>query len=141
MAIVGKSLNQVVLLGNLTRDPELRTTPNGMSVCSFSLALNRSYKVKEEWTEATDYIDVVVWNKLAESVSGNVSKGNPLLVTGRLQSRNFESQGQKRNKVEVVAQEIIFLQKASQLDSMPHEKKDVVLKDIDDDIDLSEIPF
>jgi single-strand DNA-binding protein len=138
---MAKSLNQVVLLGNLTRDPELRTTPNGMSVCSFSLALNRSYKVNDQWTEAVDYIDVVVWNKIAESVSGNVTKGSPLLVTGRLQSRNFESQGQKRNKVEVVAQEVIFLQKASQLDSMPHEKKEVILKDIDDDFSIEDIPF
>ena len=112
-----------------------------MSVCTFSLALNRSYKVNDQWTEAVDYIDVVVWNKLAEAVSGNVTKGNPILVNGRLQSRNFESQGQKRNKVEVVAQDIIFLQKASELNSMPHEKKEVVLKDIDDNFDLSEIPF
>jgi len=138
---VGKSLNQATLLGNLTKDPELRTTPNGMSVCTFSLALNRSYKVNDQWTEAVDYIDVVVWNKLAEAVSGNVTKGNPILVNGRLQSRNFESQGQKRNKVEVVAQDIILLQKASELNSMPHEKKEVVLKDIDDNFDLSEIPF
>lgn len=138
---MAKSLNSVTLLGNLTKDPELRTTPNGMSVCSFSLALNRSYKVNDQWTEAVDYIDVVVWNKLAEAVSGNVTKGNPILVNGRLQSRNFESQGQKRNKVEVVAQDIIFLQKASELNSMPHEKKEVVLKDIDENFDLSEIPF
>jgi single-strand DNA-binding protein len=138
---VAKSLNQVTLLGNLTKDPELRTTPNGMSVCSFSLALNRSYKVNDQWTEATDYIDVVVWNKLAEKVSGNTGKGKLLLVTGRLQSRSFESQGQKRTKVEVIAQDIAFLKLESQLDSMPHEKKDVVLKDIDDNFDISEIPF
>ena len=138
---MAKSLNQVTLLGNLTKDPELRTTPNGMSVCSFSLALNRSYKVNDQWTEATDYIDVVVWNKLAEKVSGNTGKGKLLLVTGRLQSRSFESQGQKRTKVEVIAQDIAFLKLESQLDSMPHEKKDVVLKDIDDNFDISEIPF
>lgn len=138
---MAKSFNSVTLLGNLTKDPELRTTPNGMSVCTFSLALNRSYKVNDQWTEAVDYIDVVVWNKLAEAVSGNVNKGNPILVSGRLQSRTFESQGQKRNKVEVVAQDLIFLQKASELNSMPHEKKDVVLKDIEDEVDLSSIPF
>src|ERR1051325_5713115 len=107
---MARSFNQVTLMGNLTRDPELRTTPNGASVCSFSLALNRSYKNSEgNWTEATDYIDIVAWGSLGERVAQYLSKGRPALVSGRLQSRSWEQDGQKRNKVEVVALEVTFL--------------------------------
>ena len=79
---MARSINQVTLMGNLTRDPELRSTPNGQSVCSFSLALNRSYKDQSgEWQDATDYIDVVAWAQLGERVSQYLSKGRRCLVT------------------------------------------------------------
>src|SRR3954466_11532715 len=107
---MARSFNQVTLMGNLTRDPELRTTPNGASVCSFSLALNRSYKNSEgNWTEATDYIDIVAWGPLGERVAQYLTKGRPALVSGRIQSRSWEQDGQKRNKVEVVANDVTFL--------------------------------
>src|SRR3954467_6078805 len=107
---MARSFNQVTLMGNLTRDPELRTTPNGASVCSFSLALNRSYKNSEgNWTEATDYIDIVAWGPLGERVAQYLTKGRPALVSGRLQSRSWEQDGQKRSKVEVNAQDVTFL--------------------------------
>jgi single-strand DNA-binding protein len=107
---MARSFNQVTLMGNLTRDPELRTTPNGASVCSFSLALNRSYKNADgNWTEATDYIDIVAWGPLGERVAQYLSKGRPALVSGRLQSRSWEQDGLKRNKVEVVANDVTFL--------------------------------
>lgn len=107
---MARSFNQVVLMGNLTRDPELRTTPNGTSVCSFSLALNRSYKdASGEWQEATDFIDVVAWASLGERVAQYLTKGRAALVSGRLQSRSWEQEGQKRNKVEVVANDVTFL--------------------------------
>lgn len=152
---MARGFNQVTLMGNLTRDPELRTTPSGQSVCSFSLALNRSYKGADgNWVEATDFVDVVAWGNLGERVSQYVTKGRPVLVSGRLQSRNWEQDGQKRSKVEVVANDVTFLggreggnsngggeptQGASQ--SQPT-KKDVAIDDISDEpIDLSEIPF
>jgi single-strand DNA-binding protein len=148
---MARSFNQVILMGNLTRDPELRTTPNGQSVCSFSLALNRSYKGSDgNWQEATDYVDVVAWAALGERVNQYVTKGRPVLVSGRLQSRSWEQDGQKRSKVEVVASDVSFLggRDGSQGgDSQPSEqastaKKDVVIDDISDEpIDLSEIPF
>ena len=148
---MARSFNQVILMGNLTRDPELRTTPNGQSVCSFSLALNRSYKGSDgNWQEATDYVDVVAWAALGERVNQYVTKGRPVLVSGRLQSRSWEQDGQKRSKVEVVASDVTFLggRDGSQSgDSQPSEqasapKKDVVIDDISDEpIDLSEIPF
>jgi single-strand DNA-binding protein len=107
---MARSVNQVILLGNLTRDPELRQTPNGQNVCSFSLALNRAYKDQSgEWQEATDYIDVVCWGPLAERVSQYLTKGRRALVQGRLQSRSWEQDGQKRSKVEVLANDVTFL--------------------------------
>ena len=107
---MARSFNQVTLMGNLTRDPELRTTPNGNSVCGFSLALNRSYKnASGDWTEATDFIDIVAWGTLGERVAQYLTKGRPALVSGRLQSRSWEQDGVKRNKVEVVANDVTFL--------------------------------
>jgi single-strand DNA-binding protein len=107
---MARSLNQVTLMGNLTRDPELRQTPTGQNVCSFSLALNRSYKDSSgEWQEATDYIDIVAWGPLAERVAQYLTKGRRCLVQGRLQSRSWEQEGQKRSKVEVLANDVTFL--------------------------------
>jgi single-strand DNA-binding protein len=107
---MARSFNQVILMGNLTRDPELRTTPNGQSVCSFSLALNRSYKGADgNWQEATDYVDIVAWGPLGERVAQYLTKGRPCLVNGRLQSRTWEQDGQKRTKIEVNAQDVTFL--------------------------------
>lgn len=98
------------MLGNLTRDPELRQTPNGQDVVSFSLALNRSYKdASGEWQESTDYIDCTAWGTLAGQVSQRLVKGARALVTGRLQSRSWEQDGVKRNKVEVLAMDVTFL--------------------------------
>ena len=107
---MARSFNQVILMGNLTRDPEVRQIPSGQSVCSFSLALNRSFKGADgEWQEATDFIDVVAWGPLGERVAQYVTKGRPVLVNGRLQSRSWEQDGQKRSKVEVNAQDVTFL--------------------------------
>jgi len=154
---MARSFNQVILMGNLTRDPELRTTPNGSSVCSFSLALNRSYKNAEGgWTEATDYVDVVAWGPLGERVAQYLTKGRPALVNGRLQSRNWEQDGQKRSKVEVVAQDVTFLggpggaagddggakPAAKPAKKAADTEEDVVIEDIGDEpINLDDIPF
>jgi single-strand DNA-binding protein len=159
---MARSFNQVILMGNLTRDPELRSTPNGQSVCSFSLALNRSYKGSDgNWQEATDYIDIVAWGPLGERVSQYLNKGRPCLVNGRLQSRSWEQDGQKRSKVEVVAQDVTFLggpgggdsvsgltsstSAAPASSSKPASKKkdDVVIEELGDDepINLDDIPF
>ncbi|MDB5186340.1 MAG: putative Single-stranded DNA-binding protein 1 [Candidatus Saccharibacteria bacterium] len=150
---MARSLNQVILMGNLTRDPELRQTPSGQSVCSFSLALNRSYKdASGQWQEATDYIDVVAWAQLGERVSQYLSKGRRCLVQGRLQSRSWEQDGQKRSKVEVLASDVTFLDargeggpegvSAAPTASKPGKKDDVVIEDIGDEpINLDDIPF
>jgi single-strand DNA-binding protein len=160
---MARSFNQVTLMGNLTRDPELRTTPNGASVCSFSLALNRSYKNAEgNWTEVTDYVDIVAWGPLGERVAQYLTKGRPALVSGRLQSRSWEQDGNKRSKVEVVANDVTFLGAPGgggaapaggnePADSAPPPAKsskkaakeeDVVIEDIGDEpINLDDIPF
>ncbi|HVC36696.1 MAG TPA: single-stranded DNA-binding protein [Candidatus Dormibacteraeota bacterium] len=161
---MARSLNQVTLMGNLTRDPELRQTPNGQNVTSFSLALNRSYKDSGgEWQEATDYIDIVAWGPLAERVAQYLNKGRRCLVQGRLQSRSWEQEGQKRSKVEVLANDVTFLDgrsPASEEASSPalvadttekskptprkksKETDDVVIEDIGDEpINLDDIPF
>lgn len=155
---MARSLNQVTLMGNLTRDPELRQTPTGQNVTSFSLALNRAYKDQSgEWQEATDYIDIVCWGPLAERVAQYLSKGRRCLVQGRLQSRSWEQDGQKRSKVEVLANDVTFLDsrggedngapatpaaKPSNNTAKAAKKDDVVIEDIGDEpINLDDIPF
>ncbi|HXE10438.1 MAG TPA: single-stranded DNA-binding protein [Verrucomicrobiae bacterium] len=168
---MARSLNQVTLMGNLTRDPELRQTPSGQTVTSFSLALNRNYKdASGEWKEVTDYVDIVCWGPLAERVAQYMSKGRRCLVQGRLQSRSWEQDGQKRSKVEVLANDVTFLDSRGGSDgegggnfgtgnsgggaaeapaagdkpkpSKKTKKDDVVIEDIGDEpINLDDIPF
>ncbi len=156
---MARSFNQVILMGNLTRDPELRQTPNGQSVCSFSLALNRSYKATDgNWTEVTDYVDIVAWGPLGERVGQYLTKGRPCLVNGRLQSRSWEQDGQKRSKVEVNANDVTFLggpgdnardddegapaRASKPTPSAKSKKDDAAIEDISDEpINLDDIPF
>lgn len=161
---MARSFNQVILMGNLTRDPELRATPNGQSVCAFSLALNRSYKGADgNWQEATDYVDIVAWGPLGERVSQYLSKGRPCLVNGRLQSSTWEKDGIKRTKVEVNASDVTFLggaqggergeageggsaanyaPKAASTAPKPAKKAAPVIEEIGDEpINLDDIPF
>jgi len=137
---MAKSLNQVTLMGNLTRDPELKSTPSGQSVCSFTLALNSSYKNNAgEWVETASYVDCVAWGPLAERVSQWLFKGNPVLLSGKLQSRSWEQDGQKRSKLEVVAGDVVFIKNNSDQQTR---STDTVVSDISDEpIDLSQIPF
>lgn len=105
-----RGFNKVVLMGNLTRDPELRTTPQGSTVCSFSLAVNRTWKnASGEQQEAVDYIDCNIWGKPAEIIDQYMNKGSGILVSGRLQQRSWEQDGQKRSKVEVVVEDFNFV--------------------------------
>ncbi len=105
------SFNKVILLGNLTRDPELRHTPAGMAVCSFDLAVNRSFTTKAgERREEACFITVVVWDKQAQTCAEFLSKGRQVLIEGRLQQRSWETpDGQKRTKYEVVAERVQFV--------------------------------
>jgi len=105
------SFNKVLLIGNLTKDPELRYTPQGTAVVNLRLAVNRKFKDRnQELKEEVCFINAVVWNKQAETCNQYLRKGSPVLVEGRLQSRSWEdSSGQKRNTIEVRAERVQFL--------------------------------
>jgi single-strand DNA-binding protein len=106
------SFNKVILMGNLTKDPEVRYTPSGAAVASFSLATNRKYKQGDEVKEEVCFIDIVVFGKQAENCGKYLSKGNGVVIDGRLSQRRWEAEdGQKRNKHEVVAESVQFLPK------------------------------
>jgi len=105
------SLNKVFLIGNLTRPPELRYTPSGTAVADVRLAVNRNYTTQSgEKREDTCFLTVVVWGKQAESCGEYLDKGSPILVEGRLQTREWEGKdGQKRTVIEVVADRVQFM--------------------------------
>ena len=114
------NLNKVFLLGNLTRDPELRHTAQGTSVANFSIAVNRTYKGNDgDFKKETSYFNIIVWGKTGENCAKFLSKGRPVLVEGRLQNRSYETQdGQKHTITEIVADNVQFLGSASGRDAM-----------------------
>ncbi len=105
------SLNKVLLIGNLTKDPELRYTPNGTAVANLRLAVNRKFKDRNgELKEDTCFVTVTVWDKQAEVCNEHLKKGRPILVEGILQSRSWDTpDGQKRNTIDVRAERVQFL--------------------------------
>ena len=140
------NLNKVLLIGNLTRDPELRYIPSGSAVATFTVAVNRVYKDQAgEKKEQTSFIRVVVWGRRAEVCGEYLSKGSPIFVEGRLQSRDWETQeGQKRNTVEVVADNIQFLNRGGAGGKAPQgsgQKAAPAGGDDIDTIDLSDGPL
>ena len=107
-------LNNVTLVGRLTRDPELRFTTSGAPVCRFDLAVNRRYKDKAgEWKDDTSFVPVVVWREAGQRCGEKLKKGSPVFVEGRLKSKSWETKdGQKRSGLEVDALRVQFLEKA-----------------------------
>lgn len=104
------NLNKAFLIGNLTKDPELRHTTGGASVASFGIAVNRSYKSGDDWKKEVSFFNIVVWGKAGENCAKYLAKGRPALVEGRLANRSYEAQdGQKRNITEIVADNVQFL--------------------------------
>ncbi len=102
-------LNHIVLMGRLTRDPELRRTGSGVAVASFSLAVDRDFGNRESGERETDFIDIVAWRSTAEFVSKYFTKGRMAVVSGRLQIRNWtDKEGNKRRSAEVVADNVYF---------------------------------
>ena len=112
------NLNKVVLAGRLTADPELKQTTTGISVTSFTLAVNRKY-AKDQEQQQTDFISVVAWRQTAEFISRYFKKGSALCITGAIQTRSWQDQqGQKRYATEVIADEAMFVDSKS--DSQPN---------------------
>ena len=108
---MASDLNKVILVGRLTRDVELKYTPSGAAVCSFSLANGRTFTQGSEKKEQTSYFDCVAWSKLGELIAEYCKKGAQIAVEGRLQQRRWEQDGSKRSKVEIVAENIQFISK------------------------------
>lgn len=146
---MARSINQVILMGRLTRDPEPRTTPSGKTVVRFSIAVDR-----QTADDTADFFDVTAWEKLGELVVQYLGKGRRVLVQGRLRQDSWDDKesGKKRSKVEVVATDVTFLDPPSGSEASsetkpsdtpkPNKNQDVTIEDIDDKpIDLSEIPF
>ena len=104
------NFNKVILVGRLTADPELKQTPNGLSVCSFTIAVNRRFSRSEQGQNTADFITIVAWRQLADFAANHFKKGRPMLVCGQLQTRTWtDNNGQKRYATEVVADEIEFV--------------------------------
>ena len=142
------SYSKVILLGNLTRDPELRYTPGGLAVASFALAINHRYRASgggeesaphgegdksKDYKEEVSFIDCVAWNKTAEFISGNFVKGQGIFVSGRLQQRRWEKDGAKMSKLEIVVED-------AQFTTPKKEKMDVATLD-DGPVQDEEVPF
>lgn len=152
---MAKSFNQAIIMGNLTRDPELRSTPGGQQVASFAVATNRTWSdASGERKEAVEYHEIVAWGKLGELAAQYLAKGRKVMVIGRLQTQSWEKDGVKRQRTEIVASDVNFLDGpggagaeggAPQSSSAPSSSKsdDVVIKDLDgnSNINLDDIPF
>ena len=140
--MAARSVNKVILIGNLTRDPELRYTPQGTPVVSFGLATNREWTVDGVRKEAADFHNIVAWNKLAELCDQLLGKGDKTYVEGRLQTRDWvDNDGNKKYKTEVVINEMIVLvskKPGYQDDSDDVEEPEDMTED-SDDIDLDEV--
>lgn len=106
--------NRIILIGNLTKDPDVRYTPSGTPVTTLSIAVNSRFKQGEETRDEVLFMDVVVFGRQAESTGQYLNKGNPVLVEGRLRERKWEYEGQKKSKFEVIANTIKFLSKRDQ---------------------------
>lgn len=144
---MAKSINQVILMGRLTRDPEQRTTTTGKTIVNFSIAVDRGGQ-----DDGADFFDVNAWEKLGELVMQYLSKGRRVLVQGRLRQESWDDKetGKKRTRIDVTASDVTFLDgpsdnaggQSAPAASSSKQTKDVVIEDIDDKpIDLSEIPF
>lgn len=152
-----RGFSKAIITGNLTRDPELRTTPNGSNVCSFSVAVNRTYRdANGEQKEEVSYLDCSAWNKLGEMIAQYAKKGSGVLVSGRLSQRSWEDKtdGKKRSRVEIVVEDFNFTgggdrsgdggygSRSSSASSASTSSSAPVPEPEDGgEIDLSEIPF
>ena len=159
---MARGFSKAIIMGNLTRDPELRTTPNGAQVCSFSVAVNRSFRDSSgTQQEAVSFIDCSAWGRGGEIISQYAKKGSGIMVSGRLDQRSWEDkEGQKRSRVEIVVEDFNFVGDGrrgdghggahADVDAVAGETNitgsqdavDVAPEDVSDEpIDLSEIPF
>ena len=145
---MARGFSKAIITGNITRDPELITTPSGSQVCSFSVAVNRNYKDSSgESKEDVSFIDCSAWGKAAEIISQYAKKGTGILVSGRLDQRSWEKDGQKHSRVEIVVEDFNFLGGSSNSGSTgssnnASNNEENAPTDIPDEpINLDDIPF
>ena len=147
---MARGFSKVIIVGNITRDPELRTTPSGTQVCGFSVAVNRNYKDNSgEQKENVSFFECSAWGKSGEIIAQYAKKGSGILVSGRLEQRSWEDkEGQKRSRVEIVVEDFNFVGGAngdggnSGSSKSSAASSDVAPDDISEEpIDLSDIPF
>ena len=150
---MARGFSKAIIVGNITRDPELRSTPSGAQVCGFSVAVNRTYKDNSGANqESVSFIDCSAWGRAGEIIAQYAKKGSGILVSGRLEQRSWEDkEGQKRSRVEIVVEDFNFVGgngdggasgSSRSGSSSAAAAADVAPDDISDDpIDLSEIPF
>lgn len=139
---MGSSYNKVTLLGNLGKDPEVRTTPSGSQVASFSVATAEKYKDKNsgEWKEVTDWHNIVMWDKLAEIAGQYLKKGSKVFIEGKLKTRSYEKDGQTKYITEVLGQNLVMLSprdpnsSSSYSENRREESISQVESDADDDL-------
>lgn len=156
-----RGFSKAIIAGNITRDPEMRTTGSGSQVCSFAIAVNRSFKDSSgNQQDQVSYLDCVAWGKSAEIICQYVHKGSALLVSGRLEQRSWEDKnsGQKRSRTEIVVEDFSFIgngngggnggsyggsrSNGGSANDAPDMGSDIVPDDVpDDQINLDEIPF
>ncbi len=143
-------LNRTMLIGNVTRDPELRTTPTGQTVCSFGLATNRMWKDRQtgERKQSVEFHNIVAWSGLAQTIGQFVKKGSRLYIDGRLQTRTWDDPaGQKRNRTEITAENMILLDRPGASANRPAPDTTATTPDApaaapdDTEINVEEIPF
>jgi len=140
---MSRSLNKVQLIGNLTRNPELKDTPSGSAYCTFGIATNREWKVDGENKQQTDYHNIVAWQKLGELCAQLLKKGTKVYVEGRIQNREWDGQdGQKVKRTEIVIEDMIILDSkkgapdsSSKEESVPEEVNSI------DEINTDDLPF
>lgn len=140
---MAKSINQVILMGRLTRDPELRNTTSGKTVTNFGLAVDRYSQ-----DAGADFFEIVAWEKLAELINTYLAKGSRCLIQGRLSQRQWEQDGQKRSRIEVIAYDVTFLDgpsnstnQAPNPSSEPVQAKPSTPAAVEDEINLDDVPF
>lgn len=142
---MARHYNRVVLIGNLTREPELRYTPNNTAVTDIGLAVNRNYQDGSgEWQEETTFVDVTVWGRQAENASQYLDKGNRLFLEGRLTFDQWENDaGENRSKLSVTAERLSFIDSAGEGESpdAQGDSPDEILDDVDVDETEDDIPF
>jgi len=137
-------LNKVMIIGNITRDPEMRSTPAGQSVCSFGVATNRTWKNQQgEKQSKPEFHNIVAWGKLAETCSSYLKKGSRIYAEGRLQTRSWDDpSGVKKYRTEIVIQNMIMLDKKGQA-SLPENQEEAALPaaPAEEEINVEDIPF